>query len=104
MANLCELKLPVSDLRASGGEQALLRGIVLKELAIVATRLRMDVSMVLHLVDKAVERLQEEMKKFSNDPDKPYPPVGKHELILYVTMPEVGKLAQGVEWRERIIV
>lgn len=104
MAVTSELRLSVAELRANAGDKALLTGMVLKELSVLAVRMRMEVSMIYHLVDKAVERVQEELRKFSVDPDRPYPPPGKHEMVLHVALPEVGKLAQGVEWKEKIIV
>lgn len=104
MANICEFRLSVQELRAAGGDRDLLTGLVTKELVILAKRLRMDPPMVWHLVDKTVDKVLEEIRKFSTDADRPYPPQGKHDMLLYVTMPELGKLAQGVEWKERVIV
>src|SRR5579885_1760358 len=99
MANTCELKFSIAEIRVALQDQDVLYGLVVKELSTLARRLRLDAPMVWHLVDKTVERLMEEIRKFSNNPDKPYPPLGKNEMVIYVTLPEVGKLAQGVEWR-----
>lgn len=104
MANTYDMKIPLSDLRKTEGDKDLLYGLVIRELVILGRRLRLDVPMVWHLVDKVVEKVQEEMKKFSTDLDKPYPPVGKSQMVLFVTFPELGKLAAGVEWREPVNV